>query len=413
MTAAMPEHFLWGASTAGHQVDGGDEASDTTFLEGVRPTVFKEPAGRACMSWQRWADDLDLVKGMGLNAYRFSVEWCRIEPEEGRVDRSALDHYDRMVDGCLERGLSPVVTLSHFTTPGWFAAKAGWFNPDAPSLFADECTRVIEALGDRLAMAVTFNEPDLPRILTYSLPKEVTDLQRACLHAAGTKAGVERYRSGNVFLPEEVGQLEASFMTAHRAAVQAVRAARPGLPVGLSLAVIDESFVTPSGRRMALAKRRVCYEPWVAATRGDDFIGVQNYEREVFGDRGPIPPAPGQEVNEAGSPVCPASLASSVVYVHQLTGLPIVVTEHGISTRDDTLRSRFLRRSLAPLTDLVRDGMPLLGYFHWSLLDNFEWVSGYDVHMGLCSVDRTGGTYDRTPKGSAKVYRDLVAGTVL
>lgn len=125
MTAAMPEHFLWGASTAGHQVDGGDETSDTTFLEGVRPTVFKEPAGRACMSWQRWADDLDLVKGMGLNAYRFSVEWCRIEPEEGRVDRSALDHYDRMVDGCLERGLSPVVTLSHFTTPGWFAAKAG------------------------------------------------------------------------------------------------------------------------------------------------------------------------------------------------------------------------------------------------------------------------------------------------
>lgn len=125
MTVLFPRHFLWGASTAGHQVDGGDTASDTTFLENVIPSAFKEPAGEACRSWERWDDDLNMVEAMGLNAYRFSVEWSRIEPEQGLVSSSALDHYERMVDGALSRGIDPVITLSHFTVPSWFAAKGG------------------------------------------------------------------------------------------------------------------------------------------------------------------------------------------------------------------------------------------------------------------------------------------------
>ena len=113
-----PDHFLWGVSTAGHQTDGGDAAADTTFLEHVEPTVFKEPAGDACRSWERWEDDLNCVAEMGLNAYRFSVEWCRIEQEEGVIDQAALDHYDRLMDGCLARGIQPVLTLCHFVLIG-------------------------------------------------------------------------------------------------------------------------------------------------------------------------------------------------------------------------------------------------------------------------------------------------------
>lgn len=414
MTAILPDHFLWGASTAGHQVDGGDTAADTTFLEGVTPSVFKEPAGKACNSWERWEDDLDLVKKIGLNSYRFSVEWARIEPEEGKIDQSALDHYDRMVDGCLERGIDPAITLCHFTIPSWFAAKGGWLNHDAPSMFADECVRVLDRIGDRAVLAVTFNEPDLPRILDNgSLPQEAVDLQRACIDAATKKAGVERYRSGNVVIPEEVTQLEYGFIRAHRTAVQAVRSVCPTLPVGLSLAVIDESYSTERGKELALAKRESCYGPWAAAVQGDDFVGVQNYEREVFDDNGPIPAQPGEDVNESGSPLHPESLANSVTYIHHLTGLPVVVTEHGVSTPDDDLRCRFIKASIPPLVELVRDNVPVLGYFHWSLMDNYEWISAFDVHFGLCSVERESGTYDRKPKGSAAVYRDIVASTVL
>lgn len=414
MTAILPDHFLWGASTAGHQVDGGDTAADTTFLEGVTPSVFKEPAGKACNSWERWEDDLDLVKKIGLNSYRFSVEWARIEPEEGKIDQSALDHYDRMVDGCLERGIDPAITLCHFTIPSWFAAKGGWLNHDAPSMFADECVRVLDRIGDRAVLAVTFNEPDLPRILDNgSLPQEAVDLQRACIDAGTKKAGVERYRSGNVVIPEEVTQLEYGFIRAHRTAVQAVRSVCPTLPVGLSLAVIDESYSTERGKELALAKRESCYGPWAAAVQGDDFVGVQNYEREVFDDNGPIPAQPGEDVNESGSPLHPESLANSVTYIHHLTGLPVVVTEHGVSTPDDDLRCRFIKASIPPLVELVRDNVPVLGYFHWSLMDNYEWISAFDVHFGLCSVERENGTYDRKPKGSAAVYRDIVASTVL
>ena len=414
MVRVFPDHFLWGASTAGHQVDGGDTTSDISFLEHVQPTVFKQPAGSACKSWERWQDDLDLVSGMGLNAYRFSVEWARIEPEEKVVDQSALDHYDRMVDGCLDRGITPLITLSHFVCPHWFGAKAGWFNPDAPSLFADECLRVLKVLGDRVAMAVTFNEPNLPRILsTGALSIQTVEAQRQCLEAASRKAGVERYRVGNVVIPEEVEQLELGFRRAHACAVEAIRSQCPNLPVGLSLAVIDESYVSEKGKALAQARRDACYRPCIQAVQGNDFIGVQNYERETMGDQGPLAAPEGVDTSESGAPVCADSLVNAVVYIRELTGLPVLVTEHGVCTADDQVRSRFISSSLPPLVDLARDGFPLLGYFHWSLLDNFEWISGYDMHYGLCSVDRSGGTYDRTPKGSAQTYRKLVAETVI
>ncbi|BDR53796.1 beta-glucosidase [Bombiscardovia nodaiensis] len=418
MTAAWPDHFLWGAATAGHQVDGNDSTSEISFLEQVRPTVFPEPAGTACNSWEQWQDDLDLVASMGLNAYRFSTEWARIEPEEGQIDSSALDHYERMVDGCLERGLAPAITLSHFAIPHWFAKQAAWLSPQAPDLFAAHCRRVIGRIGDRVTLAVTLNEPDLPRLLsTGGMPRQAFEAQRACIDAASQEAGVARYRSGSIVIPEEVTELETGYIRAHRAAVQAVRSVRSDLPVGLSLAVTDESYVSERGKELAQARRKACYERWLPAIQGDDFIGVQNYEREILGDDGPLVPSTSgpnpRPINESGKALYPQSLASAVVYIHKLTGLPIVVTEHGVCTSDDSVRSRFIREALPPLADLVRDGLPIHGYFHWSLLDNFEWVSAYNRHFGLSSVDRASGTFARTLKPSAGTYRDFVRTCVL
>lgn len=132
----FPYSFLWGVATAGHQNEGNNITSDTWFLETVTPTVFASRSGRAVNGWELWEHDLDLVAGLGLNAYRFSVEWARVEPEPGRIDTSALDHYEAVIDGCLNRGLAPVVTFSHFTAPHWFAKNAGWLASDAAEQFA-------------------------------------------------------------------------------------------------------------------------------------------------------------------------------------------------------------------------------------------------------------------------------------
>lgn len=407
-SAKLPSDFLWGVSYAGHQVDGGDESSDTTFLENVTPSVFGTKSGRATDSWNRWEEDLDLARQMGLNAFRFSTEWARIEPEQGQVETSALDHYGRFIDGCLERGLSPVATLSHFTAPHWFAKKGGWLNPDAAQLFADECERVITRIGDRLSLAVTLNEPNLYMLLAWmDLPDEVAQIQRLTLEAAQKAAGVECYRVGNVVLEEDYEAMQRGFASAHTAAREVVRSLAPSLPVGLSLSVTDDIGLGDHGEQLVAQKRHECYEVWKEVVAGDDFIGVQNYEQLLYGDDGIVHSRPEQTKNESGTAVRPESLARSVEYVHAMTGLPIVVTEHGVGTHDDTVREQFLVDSLDCLEDSRDAGTPIYGYFHWTLMDNFEWVSGFDTSMGLYSVDRD--TMRRSPKPSAGTYAQLVA----
>lgn len=408
MPPTYPETFLWGVASAGHQVDGNDIMSDTSFLEQVEPTVFVEPSGDACRSWELWPQDLDLVAAAGLTSYRFSVEWARTEPEDGRPDSAGLDHYDAMVDGCLARGLAPAITLNHFTSPQWFARAGGWLSPDAPSRFADHCTRVMERLGDRVALVVTLNEPNLPATLLWGgLPDSVVDLQRRTLEAASRAAGVPRFRSANVVVPEERLAIEDGLALGHVAARAAVRAAAPDVPVGLAIAVVDDVALDDEGATLVSRKRADCYERWLELAAGDDFIGVQNYEQVAHDRTGPVHPVGAAAVNQMGTPVVPESLGGAVRYVHGASGLPVVVTEHGIATADDTVRAEFLPPALESLDAAVADGVPVLGYYHWTLLDNFEWIFGYRFQLGLHTVDRVTGR--RTAKPSATVLADAVA----
>jgi beta-glucosidase len=407
MSTRYPETFLWGVASAGHQVDGGDTGSDTSFLEQVDPTVFAERSGDACRSWTLWERDLDLVAGMGLGAYRFSVEWARIEPERGAVDAAGLDHYDAMVDGCLARGIAPLVTLSHFTSPHWFAADGGWLHPDAPARFAEQCARVMGRIGDRVAAAVTLNEPNLPATLLWGgLPDVVVDLQRATLAAASRAAGVPRYRAANVVLPEEREAIEDGMALGHLAAREACRAAAPGVPVGLSLAVVDDVALDEEGAALRDRKSAECYDRWYALSAGDDLIGVQNYEQMAHDRTGLVHPA-GGTLNQMGTPVVPESLGGAVRTVHAATGLPVLVSEHGIATDRDEVRAAFLPPALASLDAAVADGVPVLGYLHWTLMDNFEWIFGYRYQLGLHTVDRSTG--ERRAKPSAGVLAAEVA----
>jgi beta-glucosidase len=398
----FPDGFLWGVATSGHQTEGGNSNSDTWFAENVTPTVFREPSGPACDGFRRWREDVVLVAGMGLNAYRFSLEWARIEPSPGEFDDDAIAHYKAIIDRCRELGLAPIVTYNHFTCPHWFAARGGWLAPDSADLFARYCATVTDRLGAGIAYAVTLNEPNLPRLLSWlNLPDFVLDLQRQTLDAAAKAAGVQRYRLGNVVLPEELDAIEAGCAAAHTAARAAIKASRPDLPVGLSLAIVDDQVVgdDPTVRDR---KRAEVYGRWLALATDDDFLGVQNYERARYDATGPVPPPEGADRNHMGSDIYPLSLAGAVRYAHEASGVPVMVTEHGIATDDDTHRAAFIGPAIRGLEAAVDDGVPVLGYLHWTLLDNFEWVFGYDVRLGLVDVDRT--TFARTPKPSAAVY---------
>lgn len=404
-TPRVLSEFLWGASVAGHQVEGGNTNSDTWFLENVEPTVFAEPSGAACNSWELWETDLDLVAALGLNAFRFSTEWARIEPEEGVFDEEALAHYERMVDGCLARGIAPVITFSHFTLPHWVAARGAWLDPEVPDLFARFCGVVAERLGDRVAAVVTLNEPNLPRLLSWILPEEVHEASRATLEAASRAAGVQAYRTGNVMIPDDYEGMQAGMTAGHRAAVAAVRAIRADLPVGLSIAMVDD-IALAGGESIRDRKRAEIYDHWLDLARDDDFIGVQNYEQLVYGPDGEVEPTNGGLRNQLGQPIAPASLRGAAAYAHERSGKPVLITEHGVSTTDDSVREEFLEASIDDMLKAVDEGAPIIGYLHWSLIDNFEWIFGYGPRFGLHEFDRD--TFVRTPKPSALRYAAVV-----
>ena len=403
----FPRGFVWGASTAAHQVEGNNVASDVWLLENVAPTLFAEPSGDAADSFELWATDLDLARQLGLNAYRFSLEWARIEPEQGRYSIAMLDHYKAIVDGCRARGLTPVVTFNHYTTPLWFAARGGWVADDSPALFAAFCDRAARHLAAGIAYARTLNEPNISlmfsALLTPAVAAAVGPRLRAMNEAASRACGSPAF--ANVIIPyqADIPKVQEHLLAAHAQARAAIKAARTDLPVGVALAIRDEQDA--EGQNVAAARRRSFYGPWLDAARGDDFVGVQNYARAVWRGDTQLPAPEGSRRNGAGEEVYAPSLANAVRYAHAAAGVPVLVTEHGVGSDDDSLRAWLIPESLRELHKVIAEGVPLLGYMHWSLLDNFEWMQGFRTHFGLCSVDRT--TFARQPKPSATVLRDI------
>jgi beta-glucosidase len=400
----FPEGFIWGTATAGHQVEGNDVNSDMWFLEQLQPTLFVEHVGDANNSLELWPVDLDLVHSLNLNAYRFSLEWSRIEPEPGQFSLAMLDHYLRMIEGCRTRGLQPIVTFNHFATPRWFAARGGWTNPESPALFERFCEHAAHHLTKAIAYATTLNEPNLLRLLSWvDLPPAMKDLQRAMLDKAARTLGVAKFTASNSANAEDLDAIQVNLLEGHRRGRQAIKAARPELPVGVSLAVMDDQALGKHSRRDE--KRAQVYGAWLEAVKGDDFVGVQNYERAQYDEKGAVPPPHGVPLDGMGREIYPPSLANAVRYVHEQTARPILVTEHGLFTDDDAQRAAFIPAALTHLADTMAAGVPVLGYVHWTLMDNFEWIFGYKPHFGLCAVDRQ--TFKREPKPSAAVLASI------
>jgi beta-glucosidase len=400
----FPDGFLWGAATAAHQVEGNNVNSDCWLLEHLPGTMFVEPSGDACDHYHRYPQDIAMLAELGLNTYRFSVEWARVEPEEGEFSAAVLDHYRRVLATCHEHGLTPVLTFHHFTSPRWLIAEGGWEEHRTADRFARYCERVTTHLGDLVGSACTLNEPNLPRLLRAMGVLPTEPRQDAPLWTeAGRALGIAPERVA----PFQFVDSDAAFDTvlaAHRAGRAAIKSVRADLPVGWTLALADIQE-GPGGGERAAQVRRTVNEVYLEASREDDFVGVQTYSRMRFGPDGLLTPHAGAELNQMGEEFYPEALEATVRLAAAVSGRPVLVTENGLATTDDTRRVEYVERALRGVLRCLRDGVDVRGYIYWTALDNFEWVFGYRPTFGLIAVDRA--TQRRTVKPSARRLGDL------
>lgn len=392
----LPDGFLIGASTSAHQTEGGNVNSTWWMFEHRPGTPIAESSGDAADSWHRWPDDLDLVAEVGLNAYRFSIEWARIEPARDEISHAAVLHYGRIIDGARERGIEPIVTLHHFTEPRWFWEAGGWAAADAAERFA----RYVAALTPILQPVrwiVTINEPNMAAMMG-----------RVSRRASSEDRAEEAKRDvPGAPLPAPDRPTAAGLTAAHRAAREVLGELVPSALTGWSIANQVVQAV-PGGEEAAARFTEVIEDELLRESVGDDFVGVQSYTRTVFGPSGPVRDDPEETRTLMGWEYWPDALEQAVRHTHDVVGpMAILVTENGIATGDDTRRIAYTSSALAGLGRAMADGIDVRGYLHWSLLDNYEWGS-YRPTFGLASWDPE--TFDRSPKPSANWLGGIAKG---
>ena len=398
MPGHFPKGFIWGTATAAHQVEGGNTASDLWLMEMAPDSYFADPSGDACDHYHRYAQDIALLKGLGFGAYRFSIEWARIEPEEGFYSQAALDHYRRMIASCLAIGIVPVVTFHHFTAPLWFTRDGGWEEKKSVDRFARYCERAGRALGDLIAYACTINEANIPMMVTaqregpgkpWRRPSRFAEIARRC---GGTAERWAPYLQCNGHLASP------NLIAAHRKGYEALKSVGLACPIGITLALLDMQ-AEPGGEKNRDVAEHLIEGQFLESVRGDDFVGVQTYTRIRFGAHGMLPVAKDTERTQMGYEFYPEALEATVRKAARISGCPILVTENGIGTEDDSRRIEYARRALEGVLRCLAEGIDVRAYIHWSLMDNFEWLEGYRPQFGLVEVDRT--TQARKPKPSA------------
>ena len=443
----FPHDFIWGAAAASYQIEGSTQGVDGCG-ESVWDLCVKRPGFvkggdtgfLACDHYHRHREDVALMKEIGLQAYRLSVMWPRILPAgTGAVNEKGLAFYDRLIDTLLDAGITPWVTLFHWDFPAALFHRGGWLNPDSPLWFEEYAAVVVDRLSDRVHHWFTLNEP-------------------ACFIGLGHQIGV--HAPGVQLSPAEVNRAWHHSLLAHGRGVRVIRQASksPGCQVGFApvfrtcIPATESAADIEAARRMMFDGRdRSMFEPgwnlepilngvypddllklWGADApvirEGDmelirqpiDFIGFNLYQSGlVRAGAGGLPediPYPTHHPRtQLGWPVTPDALYWAARFLHERYGKPLVVTENGLALNDwvsvdgrvhDPLRIDFLTRYLRGLERAVDEAIPVLGYFHWSIMDNFEWAEGFQPRFGLVHVDYT--TQQRTIKDSGYWYREVI-----
>lgn len=419
--------FLLGAATAAHQVEGNNTNSDCWAMEHMEHTSYAEPSLDAVDHYNRYEEDIKLMADAGLNTYRFSLEWARIEPAEGQFNEEAIEHYRNVIRCCKANGIEPIVTLHHFSSPIWLIGKGGWEAESTIEDFTRYTHYVIEKLGDELHYVCTINEANMGLQIAAIAERYKRQMmaQMAQAQAADGKndadgtvqvginlqkmmadqqAAAEENRK--VFGVEKVANFTSMrskegdilIMKAHQAAKTVIKELAPHIQVGLTLSLHDMQVAEAGGEPFAEKEWDNEFTHYLPYIQDDDFLGVQNYTRSLFGPNGGLPYPEDAEMTQMNYEFYPEALEHVIRKVAKDFKGNLLVTENGIATNDDSRRIAFIEKALAGVENCIKDGIPVKGYCHWSLLDNFEWQKGYSMTFGLIAVDRA--TQTRMPKES-------------
>ncbi|WP_138750755.1 glycoside hydrolase family 1 protein [Paenibacillus sinopodophylli] len=422
MAFQFPNGFLWGAATAAHQVEGNNNHSDFWLMENIEGSTFKEPSGSAVDHYRLFREDIRLLAELGLNSYRFSIEWARVEPEEGQFDEIAINHYRDVLEACKEYNVTPIVTLHHFSSPQWLIRAGGWESEETPARFARYCVYVMSELGGAIPYVCTINEANI----SIGIKKVIEQMQSGASVQVGINtemmARMDNYymelgkafevspREIHTFLAPRTDEGLKVIFRAHVEARAAIREVCPEVQVGLSMSLFDIQSIS-GGEEHAANDLHEEFLQFIPYIQDDDFFGLQNYTRTVFGPDGALPVHENAEKTQMGYEYYPEGLEAVIRYAAEALNKPIIVTENGVSTDDDERRVAFIERALIGVHACIADGIPVLGYTHWSLLDNFEWQLGFSKRFGLIEVDRS--TQKRLPKKSAFYYGSIAKSNMM
>lgn len=383
----FPDGFLWGAGTSSHQVEGGNTKNDWYFWEKNSGKV-KEGSGIACDYWNRYEDDHKIASELGLNALRISLEWSRIEPEEGKFDDKAIDHYRKILIDIKAKGLKCVVTLHHYTVPLWFLHRYGWHKKESPELFSRYVEKTIRKLGQEIDILVTINEPRLVVNRGYLVADRPPGRRNLFLFWKARKNLVET----------------------HKKSYDVIKNIHPDLPVGITQFTNDFDYFGRGRWQNWLTEKVESFYNWHFFDEiGDkqDFIGINYYYGAKIKWRYPFHELATYEkkVTDMGWGIMPEGIYEIIMDAWKRYKKPIYILENGIADSEDKYRASFIKSHLRAIHKAIRKGADVGGYFYWSLLDNYEWNDGYAMQFGLVEVDRK--TMERKIRPSAWEYAKI------
>lgn len=410
----FPRRFLWGTATSAHQVEGNNRNNDWWDWEQQPGRILQgHRSGIACDWWDgRWREDLDRAAAAGQNAHRLSIEWSRVEPSPAVWDEAALEAYRELLRGALERQLMPMVTLHHFTNPRWVAEQGGWGNPKVVSLFERYVRKVVNRLQDLVGLWVTINEPNVYIANAYVMglfPPGEKNIGRGLAAARNlVRAHAAAYRTIHEIQPGALVGLAHHY-----------RGFAPGNPSSpldrWATRTLSRTFndMFPEAAHTGRLRSPLRTEHLPEAARTQDFLGLNYYTREkvTFDLRRPealfarrfFPKD--AELSPTGFVANdPEGFWQALGWARRF-GLPIYVTENGVEDSEDSLRPRYLAAHLRQLWRAVNFNWPVRGYFHWTLVDNFEWERGWTQRFGLWELDLE--TQERRKRASADFYAEV------
>jgi beta-glucosidase len=411
--------FLISAATAAHQVEGNNIHSDFWTMEHVPNSMYKEPSLNAVDHYHKYKEDIQLLVDAGLNSYRFSIEWARIEPAKGRFDNNEVEHYRHVLEFCHQNNVTPIVTLHHFSSPKWLITEGGWESESTVEYFGNYCNYVVSELGDLIPYICTINEANMGKQIAKIMKRMTSNGSGSAKKEDSVdvqvglnidmKAKMEKYflamgeafgidpRKVQTFLAPRTENGERIIMKCHEKARKVIKEVNPSIKVGITFSLYDHQAL-PGGEQSVEKEHYEDFLNYLPFLQEDDFLGVQNYSRKIHGPDGIVKPDDTTRLTKMGYEYYPEALGNVLRFVAKHWEKPIIVTENGISTDNDEERVEFIGRALTGVQQCIDEGINVIGYTYWSLLDNFEWQLGYAQTFGLIAVDRS--TQTRYPKQS-------------